>query len=126
MPLVHVSLRTGKPPAYRQAIFDNIYLAMRETFNVPEDDQFMTMTEHEASNFRYSPTYMDVARSDDLVYIQITANNTRSLEQKKALFQRIAQRLGDDPGLRPEDVFVNLVEVAKENWSFGYGLAQYA
>ncbi|MBC9903292.1 tautomerase family protein [Achromobacter xylosoxidans] len=126
MPLVHVSLRAGKPQAYRQAIFDNIYLAMRETFNVPEDDQFMTMTEHEASNFRYSPTYMDVARSDDLVYIQITANNTRSLEQKKALFQRIAQRLGDDPGLRPEDVFVNLVEVAKENWSFGHGLAQYA
>jgi phenylpyruvate tautomerase PptA (4-oxalocrotonate tautomerase family) len=119
-------LRAGKPQAYRQAIFDNIYLAMRETFNVPEDDQFMTMTEHEASNFRYSPTYMDVARSDDLVYIQITANNTRSLEQKKALFQRIAQRLGEDPGLRPEDVFVNLVEVAKENWSFGYGLAQYA
>ncbi|ADP17500.1 tautomerase enzyme family protein [Achromobacter xylosoxidans A8] len=126
MPLVHVSLRAGKPQAYRQAIFDNIYLAMRETFNVPEDDQFMTMTEHDASNFRYSPTYMDVARSDDLVYIQITANNTRSLEQKKALFQRIAQRLGDDPGLRPEDVFVNLVEVAKENWSFGHGLAQYA
>lgn len=126
MPLVHVSLRAGKPLAYRQAIFDNIYLAMRETFNVPEDDQFMTMTEHDASNFRYSPTYMDVARSDDLVYIQITANNTRSLEQKKALFQRIAQRLGEDPGLRPEDVFVNLVEVAKENWSFGHGLAQYA
>ncbi len=126
MPLVHVSLRAGKPEAYRQAIFDNIYLAMRETFNVPEDDQFMTMTEHEASNFRYSPTYMDVARSDDLVFIQITANNTRSLEQKKALFQRIAQRLGADPGLRPEDVFVNLVEVAKENWSFGHGLAQYA
>ncbi|MBO1018062.1 tautomerase family protein [Achromobacter sp. SD115] len=126
MPLVHVSLRAGKPQAYRQAIFDNIYLAMRETFNVPEDDQFMTMTEHDASNFRYSPTYMDVARSDDLVYIQITANNTRSLEQKKALFQRIAQRLGEDPGLRPEDVFVNLVEVAKENWSFGHGLAQYA
>ncbi|MGB3432921.1 tautomerase family protein [Achromobacter sp.] len=126
MPLVHISLRAGKPEAYRQAIFDNIYLAMRETFNVPEDDQFMTMTEHEASNFRYSPTYMDVARSDDLVYIQITANNTRSLEQKKALFRRIAERLGADPGLRPEDVFVNLVEVAKENWSFGHGLAQYA
>ncbi len=101
MPLVHVSLRAGKPQAYRQAIFDNIYLAMRETFNVPEDDQFMTMSEHEASNFRYSPTYMDVARSDDLVYIQITANNTRSLEQKKALFQRIAQRLGDDPACGP-------------------------
>jgi phenylpyruvate tautomerase PptA (4-oxalocrotonate tautomerase family) len=99
---------------------------MRESFNVPEDDQFMTITEHEAANFRYSPTYFDIARSDDLVYIRITANNTRTLEQKKALYRRITERLGDSPGVRPEDVFVNLVEVAKENWSFGHGLAQYA
>lgn len=126
MPLVHIALRAGKPEAYRQAIFDSLYQAMRETFNVPEDDQFMTMTEHEAANFRYSPSYMDVARSDDLVFIQITANNTRNLEQKKALYRRIAELLGANPGLRPEDVFVNLVEVAKENWSFGHGLAQYA
>jgi len=126
MPLVHIALRAGKPEAYRQAIFDSIYQAMRETFNVPEDDQFMTMTEHEAANFRYSPSYLDVARSDDLVFIQITANNTRNLEQKKALYRRIAELLGTKPGLRPEDVFVNLVEVAKENWSFGHGLAQYA
>lgn len=126
MPLVHIALRAGKPQAYRQAIFDTLYRAMRETFNVPEDDQFMAITEHEAANFRYSPSYLGVARSDDVVFIQITANNTRSLEQKKALFQRIAQLLGESPGLRPEDVFVNIVEVAKENWSFGHGLAQYA
>lgn len=126
MPLIHIALRAGKPAAYRQAIFDTLYRAMRETFNVPEDDQFMTITEHEAANFRYSPSYLDVARSDDVVFIQITANNTRSLEQKKALFQRIAQLLCESPGLRPEDVFVNIVEVAKENWSFGHGLAQYA
>ena len=125
MPLVNISLRAGKPAAYRQALFDNIYAAMRETFNVPEDDQFMTITEHEAANFRYSPTYFDIARSDDLVYIQITANNTRTLEQKKALYRRITERLGESPGVRPEDVFVNLVEVAKENWSFGNGIAQY-
>ena len=126
MPLVQISLRAGKPEAYRQAIFDTLYRAMRETFNVPEDDQFMTIREHDAANFRYSPTYLGIARSDDLVMIQITANNTRNLEQKKALFLRIAELLGESPGIRPEDVFVNLVEVAKENWSFGHGLAQYA
>ncbi|CAB3640444.1 MAG: tautomerase family protein [Achromobacter sp.] len=126
MPFAHISLRSGKPEAYRQAIFDSVYRALRETFNVPEDDQFMVMTEHEAANFRYGATYLDIARSDDLVFIQITANNTRSLEQKKALFRRIAQLLGENPGLRPEDVFVNLVEVLKENWSLGGGLAQYA
>lgn len=126
MPLCHISLRTGKPDAYRQAIFDSLYRAMRETFEVPEDDQFMTVTEHQPASFRYSASYLGVDRSDDLVVIQITANDTRTLEQKKALFRRIAELLGDSPGVRPEDVFVSLVEVAKENWSLGRGLAQYA
>lgn len=126
MPLLHISLRAGKPEAYRQGIFDSLYRAMRETFNVPEDDQFMTITEHDAANFRYSASYLGVARSDDLVFIEITANNTRNAEQKMALFRRIAELLGERPGIRPEDVFVTLVEVAKENWSLGHGLAQYA
>jgi 4-oxalocrotonate tautomerase len=126
MPLVNISLRTGKPQAHRQAIIDSVYRALRETFNVPEDDQFMTVTEHEPANFRYGASYLGVARGDDLVFIQITANNTRTVEQKKALFRRTAQLLGESPGLRPEDVFVNIVEVAKENWSMGHGLAQYA
>ncbi|ALS67790.1 tautomerase family protein [Pandoraea apista] len=126
MPLVHISLRTGKPAAYRQAICDGIYQAMRDTFSVPEDDQFMTVSEHESSDFRYGASYLGVARSDNLVFIQITANASRSVEQKKALYQCIAQRLGQSPGLRPEDVFVNIVEVARENWSLGHGLAQYA
>jgi 4-oxalocrotonate tautomerase len=126
MPLIHISMRAGKPEASRQAIFDGIYQAMRDTFNVPEDDQFMTITEHDAANFRYGASYLGVARSDDLVYIQITANNNRTVEQKKALFRRIAELLAASPGIRPEDVFVSLVEVAKENWSLGMGLAQYA
>ena len=126
MPLTYISLRAGKPEAYRQAIFDGLYRALHETFNVPEDDQFMTINEHDAANFRYGASYLGIARSDDLVFIQITANNTRTVEQKKALFRRIAELLGECPGLRPEDVFVSLVEVAKENWSLGHGLAQYA
>jgi 4-oxalocrotonate tautomerase len=126
MPLAHISMRTGKSEAYRQAIIDGVYRALRETFNVPEDDQFMTITEHDAANFRFGATYLGVARSEDVVYIQITANNTRTLEQKKALFARIAELLADKPGVRREDVFVSLVEVLKENWSMGNGLAQYA
>ncbi|MBT2305287.1 tautomerase family protein [Variovorax paradoxus] len=126
MPLTHISLRTGKPEAYRQAIFDSLYRAMHETFNVPLDNQFMTIREHDAANFRYGASYLDIARSDDLVLIQMTVNNTRTVEQKKALFRRIAELLGENPGIRPEDVFVSLVEVAKENWSLGNGLAQYA
>jgi phenylpyruvate tautomerase PptA (4-oxalocrotonate tautomerase family) len=126
MPLTHISLRAGKPEAYRQAIFDNLYRAMRETFNVPEDDQFMTITEHDAANFRYGASYLGVARGNDLVLIQLTVSITRTEKQKKALYRRITELLGENPGLRPEDVFVSLVEVPKENWSLGHGLAQYA
>lgn len=126
MPLTHISLRAGKPEAYRQAICDGFHRAMHETFNVPEENDFVIITEHDAANFRYNTSYLGVARSDDLVFIQITANNTRSVEQKKALFRRIAELLGESPGIRPEDAFVSLVEVAKENWSLGHGLAQYA
>jgi 4-oxalocrotonate tautomerase len=125
MPLTHVSLRRGKPAAYRQAILDGLYEAMRETLNVPEGDQFMTISEHDAANFRHGAAF-GIARSDDLVLIQITVFNTRTVEQKKALFRRIAELLGESPGIRPEDVFVNVLDAAKENWSVGHGLAQFA
>jgi phenylpyruvate tautomerase PptA (4-oxalocrotonate tautomerase family) len=125
MPLLHIAMRAGKPEAYRQAIFDSLYRAMREALDVPEDDQFMTITEHDAANFRYGHAF-GVTRSDHLVYIQITVFDTRTAEQKKALFRRIAERLGERQGIRPEDVFVNILEARKENWSVGHGLAQFA
>jgi 4-oxalocrotonate tautomerase len=125
MPIIHIQMRAGKTDAYRQAILDSLYGAMREALGVPEGDHFMTITEHDASNFRHGPAY-DVTRSDDLVYIQITVFNTRTLEQKKALFRQIAERLGKSPGIRPEDVFVNVYDAPKENWSVGHGLAQFA
>ena len=126
MPLVRVSLRSGKSAAYKQAIGDGIYQAMLDSFNVPKEDRFVVVSEHAEGEFQFSKTYLDIARSDDLVIIQITANSGRTVEQKKALFARIAELLSQNPGLRKQDIFINLVEVAKENWSFGNGIAQYA
>jgi len=125
MPLVHVSLRRGKPAAHRQAILDGIYRALRATFDVPDEDRFMTITEHDETDFSYSRTYLGIDRSDDLVMIQLTVSNTRTVEKKKALFRQIAANLTADPGLRSEDILINLVEVLPENWSFGRGIAQY-
>jgi len=126
VPLVRIDLRRGKLPAYKKAICDGIYRAMRETFNVPEGDRFMIVNEHDADNFVHAKSYLGVVYSDDLVIVQITANDTRTVEQKKAFFARVAVLLAENPGLRKEDVFINLVEVARENWSFGRGEAQYA
>ncbi len=126
MPLVRISLRKGKDPSTIQAIADGIHEAMVSTVNVPKDDRFQTVTEHGAEGFVYDPGYLGVKRTDDLVVIQITLNQGRTVEMKKALYARIAENLAKNPGLRKEDVFINLVEVPKENWSFGNGEAQYA
>ena len=125
MPLAHISLRAGKSDAYRQAVFDSLYRALRETLDVPEGDQFMTITEHDAANFRYGDAF-GIARTDDLVYVEITVFDTRTAEQKKALFRRLAELLSENPGIRPQDVFVTLADAPKENWSVGDGLAQFA
>ncbi|KWU24950.1 MULTISPECIES: tautomerase family protein [Burkholderia] len=126
MPFTRIAVREGKPAAYRKALVDGVQRALIQTFNVPEDDIFMVVTEHAAENFVFGRHYLDIERSDDLVIIQITANNTRTLEQKRSLYRTIADNLSQQPGVRQEDVFISLVEVLKENWSFGNGIAQYA
>jgi len=126
MPLIRISLNAGKPASYRRAIADGVYAALRETFNVPDKDFFAIVSEHRPDEFLYDRSYFRIERSDDFVLIQLTVSNTRTVEQKKALYRAIVERLAKAPGLRPQDVFINLVEVAKENWSFGNGEAQYA
>lgn len=126
MPLVRISLREGKSPEYHKTLMEQIYLAMRDSMGTPENDRFATITEHRESCFNTSGDYLGIDRSDDLVIIQMTVLAGRSVDQKKALYAAIAERLSQDPGLRKEDVFVNLLEVAKEDWSLGNGIAQYA
>ncbi|HEY1863808.1 MAG TPA: tautomerase family protein [Roseiarcus sp.] len=122
MPLVRINLRKGKPSAYREAISRIVHEAL-VTVGVPKDDRFQVITEHDAENFVFDPTYLDIRRTEDLV---ITWNEGRTLDQKKALYKAIADGLAGTLSLRREDVFVSLIEVKRENWSFGNGVAQYA
>ncbi len=131
MPLVRISLRAGRPAAYRKDIGDGIHQAMVETMTVPTADRFQLFTEHSADSFIYDASYLGVDRSDDLVFIQVSLSAGRSIEQKRAFYRRAVELLANKPGLRPEDLFINLVEVGKDpetsraNWSFGKGEAQY-
>jgi phenylpyruvate tautomerase PptA (4-oxalocrotonate tautomerase family) len=126
MPFVRISLNAGKPPAHRSAISDAVHRAMVETIKVPEKDKFQIIVEEPAGGLVYDRSYLDIARTDAIVFIQITLNAGRTVELKKALYARIADLLAQSPGLRKEDVFISLLEVPKENWSFGNGIAQYA
>ena len=126
MPLVRISLVKGKPEAYRRKVGDAIHRALVEAIGVPPLDRFQLLSEHEAGDLVYDSNYLGIARTSDLVIIQITLNAGRTLEQKRALYRRIAANLSAAVGLRPQDAWINLVEVAKENWSFGNGVASYA
>ena len=125
MPLVRIDLHKGKDAAYRQDIGRVVYEALVRV-GVPQNDRFQVVGEYEADDFLYEPDYLGVHRSDDLVIIQITWNEGRTVEQKKALYKAIADGLAATLGIRPEDVLINLIEVKKENWSFGNGVATYA
>jgi phenylpyruvate tautomerase PptA (4-oxalocrotonate tautomerase family) len=125
MPLVRIDLRKGKDAAYRQDVGRVVYEALVGV-GVPKNDRFQVIGEHDAENFLFDPDYLGIHRSDDLVMIQITWNEGRTVEQKQALYRAIADGLSAARGIRPEDVFINLIEVKKENWSFGNGVAQYA
>jgi phenylpyruvate tautomerase PptA (4-oxalocrotonate tautomerase family) len=126
MPLVRISLAKGKPAHYRRQVGDAIHRALVEAAGVPPLDRFQILTEHEPGDIVYDSTFLGIARTSDLVIIQITLSAGRTLEQKRALYRRIATNLAGAVGLRLEDAWISLVEVAKENWSFGNGVASYA
>lgn len=125
MPLVRIDLREGKSPEYRAEIGDAVYNALVGVVGVQVNDRFQVIQEHKADDLVADPGYFGISRSDDVVFIHITLNQGRTLEQKQNLYRAIADGLHARVGLRREDVFIGLVEVPKENWSFGNGEVQY-
>jgi 4-oxalocrotonate tautomerase len=126
MPLVRISLQQGKSEQYRKAVADGIHQALVEAIEAPAQDRFQIITEHPANALIYDPSYLGIDRSDDIVIVQITLSTGRKLAQKRKLYQRMAEILAKNAGLRPQNLVISLVEVAWENWSFGNGEAQYA
>jgi len=126
MPLVRISHMKGKSDGFGKRIGEVVYRSMVDTINVPVNDNFQVITEHDANTLIYDPGYLDIPRTEGFVAIQITLNEGRTIEMKKNFFKTLAERLNRELGIRIEDVFVNLIEAKKENWSFGNGVAQYA
>jgi phenylpyruvate tautomerase PptA (4-oxalocrotonate tautomerase family) len=126
MPFVRIDLSKGKSPEHRKTIGEIIYTAMIEVINVPADDKFQIITEHPPEGLNFPKSYLGIEYSNDIIFIQITLNGGRTVDMKKAFYKRIADDLNAQLKIRREDVFISLVEVPKENWSFGNGIAQYA
>jgi phenylpyruvate tautomerase PptA (4-oxalocrotonate tautomerase family) len=126
MPFVRIDLIQGKSAQYRKTLGEIVYRAMVDVINVPKDDKFQVIAEHPPESLNFPEGYMGCHYSQDIIFIQITLSAGRSVELKKAFYKRIAEDIHAQLKTRPDDVVINLVEVAKENWSFGGGIAQYA
>src|SRR6516225_3239533 len=126
MPLVRIDLVRGKSPDYRRTLGDIVYKALLDVINVPENDKFQIITEHALEEINVAERYLGNRYSGDIVLIQVTLSAGRSIEIKKAFYRRVVDDIHDQLKMRREDVVINLVEVAKENCSFGGGIAQYA
>ncbi|MFW3331929.1 MULTISPECIES: tautomerase family protein [Aerococcus] len=126
MPLVRIDLLEGKTAAFKTQLGELVYESMLETIGIPEEDKFVVVNDLKAEELIFSINYLGIDRTDNIVIIQITMNEGRTTEVKKALYKTIADKLNHQLDIRKEDVFINLVEVNKENWSFGNGIAQYA
>jgi phenylpyruvate tautomerase PptA (4-oxalocrotonate tautomerase family) len=125
MPLIRISLLKGKSPQYLRALSDGIHEALTKTYNVPAADRFHLIHQHEPHEFIYDAEYLGVHRTDDVVFIHITAGNWRDTATKKLLYARLVERLAQSPGLRPEDVQVVIASNERDEWSFGKGIASY-
>jgi phenylpyruvate tautomerase PptA (4-oxalocrotonate tautomerase family) len=125
MPLVRIDLLEGKTAEYRAQVGEIVYRVMLDVLNVPKDDRFQIITEHPGNGLSFDRDYLGIHRTDDCIFIQITLNAGRTVETKQRFYKAVAAGLHEELKLRPEDVFINLVEVKKEDWSFGNGEAQY-
>jgi phenylpyruvate tautomerase PptA (4-oxalocrotonate tautomerase family) len=125
MPLVRIDLLEGKTPEYRIEVGQIVYQAMLDVLSVPKDDRFQIIAEHPKAGLQFDRDYLGIHRSEDCIFVQITLSSGRTVETKQRFYKAVADGLHEALKLRREDIFINLVEVSKENWSFGNGIAQY-
>jgi len=126
MPLVRIDLAKHHPAGFGRAVGEIVYRAMISEIQVPVDDKFQVISTHQADEINIPQSYLGIDYSPGIIFIQVTLNQGRTIELKKKFYKRIADDLVAELGMRAQDVFISLVEVSKENWSFGNGEMQYA
>ncbi len=123
MPFQRIEVSTARSAELRLRIADAIHRALVETIAVPTDDRFQVLTAHPPGTWSFAPSYLGIPHQDP-VLVQVTLSRGRTTEQKQALYRRMAE-LVQQAGVPPNELVVSLVEVGREDWSFGNGIAQY-
>jgi phenylpyruvate tautomerase PptA (4-oxalocrotonate tautomerase family) len=127
MPLVRINVNKSASPDVIRTVSEAVYDAMVELANVPKHDKFQIVTRHDDSELIYpSEGYLGIQYTRNIVFIQVTWVAGRTTEVKKAFYKRIADDIHANAGVAKSDIFISLVDAAREDWSFGNGDMQYA
>jgi phenylpyruvate tautomerase PptA (4-oxalocrotonate tautomerase family) len=125
MPLVRLDLPTRTTPETMRAVADGVHNALVSALEIPVADRFQTLTRRDPGEIICTEEFLGVTHTDQVVFVQITLA-PRSMALKKALFLEIAEGIARETHFKANDVVINLIETARENWSFGNGAAQFA
>ncbi len=127
MPLVRINLSKSASPETVRTVSEVVYDAMINVANVPANDKFQIINRHADDELVYpADGYLGVTYTPGIVFIQVTWNAGRTIEVKKAFYKAVAEGISTKAGIRIQDVFISLIDVAREDWSFGNGEMQYA
>jgi len=121
MPFARIDLIEGKPSEYRTALAEIVYQGIVGVLKAPDGDRFVVINEHKPENLVYDPSFLGMKRSTDFILIQVTSTVGNDTESKRAFFRFIADELSSKLGVRQDDIMINMVFVAREDWSFGNG-----
>lgn len=126
MPLARIDVSDRTSEKLVRIVSEAIYRAMVEVANVPVNDKFQVVTRHAADEIIYpNEGYLGLTYTNAIILIQVTWVEGRSTEVKKTFFQQVATEIHEKGGVRKEDVWINLVDTGREDWSFGNGEMQY-
>ena len=121
MPFARIDLIKGKSTDYRAKLADIVYEGIVNVLKAPDGDRFIVVNEHAPENLVYDRHFLGMDRSPDFILIQVTSTVGNTKEQKLAFFRQVADELNRRLSVRREDVFISLVFVDREDWSFGNG-----
>jgi len=124
MPLIYVDLIEGRTPAEVQALLDTIHEAVLEAFTVPQRDRYQVVNTHPAHEIVALDTGLGITRSSRLVLMHVVSRR-RTCPQKQRFYELLASKLAERCGLDPADLVVSITENDDDDWSFGYGRAQF-
>jgi phenylpyruvate tautomerase PptA (4-oxalocrotonate tautomerase family) len=117
MPIVTVTVRKPKSPAFKSMLLDAVHAALC-TAGVHERDRFQRVIELDADDFRFDERFPDVKtrRTEDFVLVEVLLGAGRSVKVKKAVLREMVDRLAAQ-GFDTENLMVVFQDVAWENWS---------